>query len=162
MHHLFLTDLAGSHTGRWVKSYDQIADQRQVPLSSRFYDLSQNPDVRPCLATNGALPCLRRNSKLWHPHAKRFLAPVELAACLGLPTFESAAALAAVSMDPCRDQYGMCDLGNAMHISCVGVILGIALACASDKELWRERKLCHCCSHITYGNLSSTRFLVCN
>jgi hypothetical protein len=128
-----LRGLTGQHLRR-VKSYDQIADQRQVPPCSRFYDLSQNPKVRPCLATNGALPCLRRNSKLWHPHAKRFLAPVELAACLGLPTFKSAAELAAVPMYPCREQYGMCDLGNAMHISCVGVILGIALACASDKK----------------------------
>lgn len=40
--------------------------------------------------------------------------------------------MAAVSLDPCRDKYGLCDLGNTMHISCVGVILGIALACVAD------------------------------
>ena len=45
-----LRGLTGQHL-RWVKSYDQIADQRQVPPCSRFYDLSQNPKVRPCLAT---------------------------------------------------------------------------------------------------------------
>lgn len=101
-------------------------------LGSRFFDLSQNPGERPCLATNGSLPCLRRNSKLWCSLSRRFVTPIELAACLGLPVFGRGAKMAAVSLDPCRDKYGMGDLGNTMHISCVGVILGIALACVAD------------------------------
>eukprot|EP00439_Symbiodinium_sp_Y106_P049317 s2833_g6.t1 len=67
---------------------------------------------------------------LWHDPTRRYVTPIELGAVMGFPTFQAGAENARVPLDVCRDMYGMGELGNTMHVSSVGVILGIALACA--------------------------------
>ena len=112
---------------RFLQGYDVLAAE-QTPRP-RFYDLSQDPLKRPTMSTKGALPCLKRNSRLWHSTSARFMTTIELGAAMGLATFQLGAETARVPLDTCRYDYGMGELGNTMHVSCVGAILAIALAC---------------------------------
>ena len=113
---------------RDLPKYKELtAEKRPKPC---FYDLSQDAQQRPTFDTKGSLPCLRRGTALWHDPTRRYVTPVELGAVMGFPTFQAGAENARVPLDVCRDMYGMGELGNTMHVSSVGVILGIALACA--------------------------------
>ena len=121
---------------RDLPKYKELtAEKRPKPC---FFDLSQDAQQRPNFDTKGSLPCLRRGTALWHDPTRRHVTPIELGAVMGFPTFQAGADNAGVPLDVCRDMYGMGELGNTMHVSSVGAILGIALACAEPSQMCFE------------------------
>ncbi len=94
------------------------------------FDLGQNPAKRPSYSLRGALPTLRHTkSTMWSPGRKRWLVARELAAVCGYPVTVATAAEAQVPLDAAAALYTQPMLGNAMHVSNVGTVMSVALAC---------------------------------
>jgi hypothetical protein len=79
------------------------------------------------------LPTLRfSGSLLWSPKHKRWMLPVECASAMGWPVRDSHVLL--TGMAACNIGFGMRQLGNSMHIACVGTVLAVTLACTACGE----------------------------
>ena len=118
--------------------YEQLAESKgwlsRGSHGCMVYDLSQNPKERPVVSSrNGSLPTIRRGSLLWCKQAKRWMTAEEVACAMGLPVTEALCQAARISSDVCARGYARSQLGNGMHIPCVGLASMVALACIQEK-----------------------------
>lgn len=118
-----------------VNVYNMLYNQRTGLQAgwnpSLFYFLGDNPRVRCSWSLHGRLPTLRTNAGLlWSPWARRFLTHRERFAVMGYPVYLELAAAMGVPGWSLPDSVAMRQvLGNAMHVSCVSMMLLIGLAC---------------------------------
>lgn len=98
------------------------------------YDLSQNPSKRPVkTGRSGQLPTVRRGSILWCAEAQRWMTRKEVACVMGIPVTPELLAAARIRSDAIGD-YSRSQLGNAMHVPCVGMVTMLALACSQPRQ----------------------------
>ena len=96
-------------------------------------NLSHGPYVS--RASRKQIPTFCRSSSLiWSPHRKRWLLNEEKAAAMGYPVFLDLAGEAGVALDDLVVQGGRTAIGNAMHVSCVGCVFLVALACLTPQS----------------------------
>ena len=102
-----------------------------------FVFLGDNPWARLTWSLSGALPTLRTNAGfLWSPYAGRWLTCKERLAVMGYPVYEDLAATLGVPLWRPPDGIPLRKLaGNAMHVSCISVVLLVALGCTRASDL---------------------------
>ena len=110
----------------YVDSYiKMVSDRGGDPAESDpnlVFDLSVAPSYRGPLSFGG-LPTLRCNStRMWSPSRRRWLLPAELAAAMGFPVRADLATAARVPVDVLTPTCPR-NLGNAMHVGNVGLVL---------------------------------------
>ena len=120
------------YTGMWQRECGTDPAQDD----SCLFDLSQNPLVRRSWTFRprrfNSLPTLRFSGNLlWSPKFKRWLLPVECASAMGWPVRDSH--VLATGISPCNIDFGLPQLGNSMHIACVGTLLAVTLACTASE-----------------------------
>ena len=116
------------YVGRWQRECGTDPAQDE----SCLFNLCQDPRKRRswtyCASGGYVLPTLRfSGSLLWSPKLKRWLLPVECVGALVWPVRASHAQATGVPL--CNIDFGMCKLGNTIHVASVGTILVVALAC---------------------------------
>ena len=98
--------------------------------------LGDNPARRSWSAVSGRIPTLRKGGGLtWSVPLRRFLTGREKLATLGFPVTSTVAAAMNVPPVPVLD-LKRCSLvaGNAMHLSCVGIVQLVALCSYSSTK----------------------------
>ena len=116
------------YMGRWQRECGADPTQDE----SCLFNLCQNPLKQRswtyCTSAGYALPTLRfSGSLLWSPKFKRWLLPVECAGAMGWPVRDCHVQATGVPL--CKVDFGMTQIGNSMHVACVGVVLAVTLAC---------------------------------
>ena len=121
------------YMGMWQQEFGTDPAQDD----SCLFDLNQNPlsghrKSWTRASTGYALPTLRfAGNVLWSPKFKRWLLPLECASAMGWPVRDSH--VPATGIPPCNIDFGMSQLGNSMHIACVGTLLAVTLACTASE-----------------------------
>ena len=96
------------------------------------FNLSQRPRWGQPIK-DGSIPTLRRDSsRIWSPARKRWMLFSERATCMGYPVHIDLARSAGVDVDSHVLMGPSAALGNAMHISSVGMAIGVA--CLASEE----------------------------
>lgn len=92
-----------------------------------LFNLSQNPAKRfCCTSAQGMMPTLTCSSrKMWSPYLRRWLVSQELSVAMG---FVVGARDSGTPVDLLGDAPTCAKLGNAMHVACIGSVIGCALA----------------------------------
>ena len=122
---------------RFLDGYENLWQKRRGTRSADdprcVFDLSQSPFTRPSMTSKGgSCPCVTHSfCSFWHAASARFLLPKELALGLGWPCLPALALAAGVPEDPCAEMYTTSQLGNSMHLTCVGLTMAVALTCTS-------------------------------
>ena len=99
-----------------------------------IFNLRQDPKCRPnWTCRDGALPTITRGGGiLWSPMRKRWLLVAEVACAMGFPCQSEMASAALLPAD-CTD-YSISQIGNSMHIACVGSVIAATLSCIAPVD----------------------------
>ncbi len=123
----FLTSQQRDFLARATDQWREFRGTAPESDLSCVFDLGQNPgrQKRP----PSRLPTFRGGGgRYWVPARRRWLLPLEKAACLGFPVYQGLASAAGVPEDALAACCSDCPVGNAMHVANVGMVLAVGLA----------------------------------